>query len=63
MKKQIIVGVILIVIGVLLGWLAVVSWQLRSSISQTAVANQQAADELTKIEQYLAPSADKQNKP
>ncbi len=53
MRKQIIVGLILIVSGALLGFFVVVNWQLHQEIKKTATAIDQDSQELTKLEKYL----------
>jgi hypothetical protein len=53
MRKQIVVSLILIVIGILLGFFVVVNWQLKQEIDKTVLANNQDSQELAKIENYL----------
>lgn len=53
MKKQIIIGVILIVIGVMLGFFVVVNWQLAQEIGKTSTALAQDSQRLDTIEKYL----------
>lgn len=53
MKKQIITGVILLVVGVLLGFFVVVNWQLSQAITKTEVALATDSQRLDAIEKYL----------
>jgi predicted negative regulator of RcsB-dependent stress response len=56
MKKQIITGVILLVIGVMLGFFVVVNWQLSQAITKTEVALATDSQRLDVIEKYLTDS-------
>ncbi len=53
MRKQIIVSLILIVIGVLLGFFVVVNWQLAQEIKKTDTAIAADRGRLETIEKYL----------
>lgn len=53
MKKQIIISVVFIIIGVMLGFFAVVNWQLAQEISKTKTALAQDGQRLDTIEKYL----------
>jgi predicted PurR-regulated permease PerM len=53
MRKQIVVSLILIVIGVLLGFFVVVNWQLAQEIGKTQTALAQDSQRLDAIEKYL----------
>ena len=63
MKKQIIIGVFLIIIGIVLGFFVIVNWQLRQEINKTESVAKQAQAELDKIEKYLSPPAEEQKQP
>ncbi len=53
MKKQIILGVILLVAGVMIGFFVLVNWQLSQEVKKTELANFQDSQRLTAIEKYL----------
>jgi len=53
MKKQIIIGVVLLVIGLLLGFFVIVNWQLSQAIATTETALIQDGQRLDAIEKYL----------
>ena len=53
MKKQIIIGAVLLIIGLLLGFFVVVNWQLSQAITKTETALTQDAQRLDTIEKYL----------
>jgi predicted negative regulator of RcsB-dependent stress response len=62
MKKQILISVVFIIIGCLLGLFAVVNWQIHQEIKKTQLALDQDATELTKIEKFLNPTAESDQK-
>lgn len=53
MKKQIITGVVFILVGLMLGFFAVVNWQLAQEITKTKVALDQDSQRLDVVEKYL----------
>lgn len=63
MKKQIILIIALIIVGVVLGFFIIVNWQLNSAIKQTKQSVKAGQEELDKIEKYLSPPAEEQKQP
>lgn len=53
MRKQIVISLSLIIIGIVLGFFVVVNWQLAQEIKKTEAAIAQDGQKLDAIEKYL----------